>query len=188
MPFQKAGIAAFPHSCREKAKILATALLPVVDDDYRKPSKEVFIGNEIIRIPSRIHFVSSSDAVADLPEELHLMAYCLYTRSTDGHLRHSSLKKILASNYAWCIPYIVMLSGEYVVEVIQDIAAALPTFNRIAYVSFVLENRALMRLLRMHATSYWNRYYNNVYEDKISYPGLQVLNELEHWVAQYQTK
>jgi hypothetical protein len=118
------------------------------------------------------------------------------------------LRKILTSEESWCIPYVLLLLGEYVIEIIQDIAAALPTLNKAAYVNFIRENRPLMALLRERATSYWNLEYRYIqwptyfigppadlcwqpthcrgiyaYKDRNDYPGLIALNELERWAA-----
>ena len=93
-------------------------------------------------------------------------------RSTDGYERHKALKGIIALKEPWAIPYVVLLSGEYVVEIAKEMAASLPSLDREAYINFVRENRALMRRLRSKATSYWDCYYRTEYPQKEAYPGL----------------
>jgi hypothetical protein len=179
--FSKAGIASFPYTCRKEAELMVYALAPFVDDDYRKKSMEVFVQGESVQIPSRIHFIESNVDKINLHENLLTMAHCLHSRSTDGYLRHTSLRRILPIDESWTIPFITILAGEYVIEIIQEMVGALPMLNRIAYTNFLLENRPLVAFLRAKATSYWYRYYRHLYVDKNSYPGLVFLHQLERW-------
>jgi len=72
----------------------------------------------------------------------------------DGYVRQASLRSILSVNEPWTIPFIVLLAGEYVVEIAEDILSSLPGLNTPAWVGFDRENRPLMRLLRSKASSY----------------------------------
>ena len=166
--FSKAGITSFPYTCHKEAELIVSALAPFVDDDYRKRSMEVFVQGESVQIPSRIHFIESNVDKINLHENFLAMAHCLYTRSTDGYLRHASLKRILHIDESWSIPFVTILAGEYVIEIIQEMVVALPMLNRSAYTNFLLENRPLVASLRAKATSYWNRYYRHLYVDKNS--------------------
>ena len=93
------------------------------------------------------------------------------------------MRSILTLNEAWSIPFVVMLAGEYVVEIIDDIVASLPLLDREAYIDFVRENRSLMRRLRSRAASYWNCYYRMSNPERSSYPGLALLHQLEDWAS-----
>ncbi|TIN76071.1 MAG: hypothetical protein E5Y29_16680 [Mesorhizobium sp.] len=108
---------------------------------------------------------------------------CLLTRSTDGYLRQKSAKIILPLNEPWTIPFIVLLLGEYVVEILDDIHLAMPYFDQTAYASFVRQNRQVMRAIRAKATSYWNAYYRQSYPGRKSYPAIAVLNQLDTWAT-----
>jgi hypothetical protein len=110
-------------------------------------------------------------------------AQCLLTRSTDGQIRQIALQRILPTSDSWVIPFIVLLAGEYVIEIIEELQEALPQLYRPAYANFVLENRPTMRDLRSRANSYWDRYYRQTYPDRRSYPGLVVLNHFDQWAA-----
>ena len=81
------------------------------------------------------------------------------------------------------MPFVVLLAGEYVVEIIDDIVASIPTMRRETYIEFIRENRPLMRRLRSKATSYWNCFYRAAYPNKGTFPGLVVFNQLEHWAS-----
>lgn len=107
---------------------------------------------------------------------------CLRTRSTDGYERQAALRHILPLNEPWSIPFVVLLAGEYVVEIIYDILSSMPMLNSEAYIEFVRENRGMMRLLRSKANSYWDCYYRT-YPNRSAYPGLAFLHQLENWAS-----
>ena len=93
------------------------------------------------------------------------------------------MRRILDATQPWALPFILLPAGEYVVEIIADLVAALPALDRSLYADFVRENRPLLRLLRSRANSYWNCYYRRDYWDKSRYPALIFLREIESWAA-----
>jgi hypothetical protein len=106
----------------------------------------------------------------------------VYTQP-DGHLRQAALRLVIRVDEPWSIPFVVLLAGDYVVEIGAELVSSLPALNRQAYASFVRENDALLRLLQARATSYWDCYYRRSYPDHSLYPSLIFLQELERWVA-----
>ncbi len=132
-------------------------------------------------VASRFHFAGLHDhMIADV---VSVAAACLLTRSTDGYLRQRALRRIVSIQEPWTLPYVVLLLGEYVVEIAQDILKTLPEFDQRLCIRFVQENRPLMRLLRARAASYWNCYYRPDYPEQRDYPALQALRELEVWAS-----
>ncbi|MGH7053504.1 MAG: hypothetical protein ACREFA_06775 [Stellaceae bacterium] len=182
--FWKAAIAAFPRSSRALAMNAARILAPFVDNDHCKsPFREITLGNNVVKIPYRIHFDGLKEAGLQSQDDFWVAAQCLCTRSTDGYMRQTPLRHILGIGEDWIIPFVVLLSGEYVVEITEDIAGSLTKLDRNRYINFVRENRPVMRLLRSKATSYWDRYYRHSYPDRCEYPGLMFLHELELWAS-----
>jgi len=181
-PFFDAAIAAFPSSCQALAADAAAKLAPIVDDTYRRRAVCLDVDGRNVYIPERLHFHSGKE-IFDQPGQLPLIARCLLTRSTDGHLRQRALRNIVDSHEKWVIPFIVLLTGDYVVEVVTEILPALPKLDRPSYSNFVLQNRPAMRVLRSKATSYWNAYYRQTYPNPRTYPGLVALHELETWAS-----
>jgi hypothetical protein len=181
-PFFDAAIAAFPSSCQALAADAAHKLAPIVDDAYRKRAVCLDVDGRNVYIPERLHFLCGKE-IFEQPDQLPLIARCLLTRSTDGHLRQRALSNIVESQEKWAIPFIVILIGDYVVEVVTEILSAIPKLDRPAYRNFVLQNRPAMRALRAKATSYWNAYYRRTYPNPRAYPGLVVLHELETWAS-----
>jgi hypothetical protein len=158
------------------------ALAPFVVDDYRKGSIPMMVQGQQVFVPKRLHFLGTEQLKEMAAEATHA-AQCLLTRSTDGQIRQIALQRILPTSDSWVIPFIVLLAGEYVIEIIEELQEALPQLYRPAYANFVLENRPTMRDLRSRANSYWDRYYRQTYPDRRSYPGLVVLNHFDQWAA-----
>ena len=182
--FLKAAVAAFPPDGQVSATRAAKLLLPFVDPNYRRQqSVKVIVRGKTIHIPRRVHLIGLSEAKREEEHALLPAVQCLRTRSTDGYERQAALRHILPLNEPWSIPFVVLLAGEYVVEIIDDILASLPTLDPEAYIEFVRENRDTMRLLRAKATSYWDRYYRTFHPNRSAYPGLAFLHQLEIWAS-----
>jgi hypothetical protein len=181
--FLKAAVAAFPPDRQVSATGAARLLLPFVDPNYRQSSVRLTVRGRSVHIPKRIHFVGLCEASLIKEPTLRPAAQCLRTRSTDGYERQASLQYILPLNEPWSIPFVVLLAGEYVVEIIDDMLASLPLLNVEAYIEFVRENRGMMRLLRSKATSYWDCYYRTSHPNRSTYPGLAFLHQLEIWAS-----
>lgn len=179
--FLKAAAAAFPPANQAMAAGAAKALLPFVDDAYRQSSVRVDVLGSTVRIPTRIHFLELNEDELQAQSSFWPAIQCLCTRSTDGFVRQAALRHILSINQPWSIPFVVLLAGEYVVEIIDDITGSLSVLDRDAYVNFVRENRGLMRDLKSKATSYWNCYYRTSHPERSRYPGLAFMNQLELW-------
>ena len=156
---------------------------PFIDKNYRVRAIEAIACGRKVQIPDRVHFVHLTPSLLGNEHPATVAALCLCSRSTDGHIRQYALQRILGQQVCWVIPFIALLSGEHVVEIIAEIVAAIPNLDRVAYRDFVLENRALMRILRAKATSYWDCYYRAEYPERAEYPGLHFLHQLESWAV-----
>jgi hypothetical protein len=180
--FAESAVRAFPFACKALATSASETLAPFVDDGYRQGAIPLLVQGEQVLIPKRLQFLGAEQLSRTAAEALPV-AQCLLTRSTNGHIRQAALHQILRASHPWAIPFIVLLAGEYVIEIIDDLRAALPSLDRPAYANFVRENRPALRDLRSRATSYWDRYYRQSYPDRGSYPGLVVLNHFDQWAA-----
>lgn len=181
--FLKAALAAFPPDRRLSATGAANLLLPFVDPNYRQSSVRLIVRGKTVHIPKRIRFIGLCEAKLEEERAPLQVVQCLRTRSTDGYERQAFLRHILFLNEPWSIPFVVLLAGEYVVEIIEDILVSLPALSPEAYIEFVRENRDTMRLLRSRATSYWDCYYRTSYRNRSPYPGLAFLHQLEIWAS-----
>ena len=182
--FSRLAIAAFPFERRAAAEEAAQALKPFVDPSYRQSSVQAQILGRNVSIPRRIHFLPGLDLRKSSDRDKRWLAiHCLCTRSTDGFLRQQMLRAILPGTDPVAIPFIALLAGEYVVEIINDIVLALPTMDHATYANFVRENRPLMLTLKAKATSYWDCFYREQFPQRSNYPGLAFLHEIERWAA-----
>jgi hypothetical protein len=179
--FWKTAVAAFPHSSQMLAEGAARTLASFVDDSYRKSSVPAVVLGKAVQIPQRIHFLGLDEAKLQISNSSWAAIQCLCTRSTDGYMRQASLRQVLSISEPWAIPFVVLLAGEYVVEITEDMVASLPALSCDVYGNFVRENRPLMRRLRSKATSYWDRFYRKSCPDRSTYPGLVFLHQLELW-------
>lgn len=96
-PFSESAIAAFPFACRGLAIQAERSLVPFVDDTYRAKSISVQIGNNVIRIPERLHFLELNRK-SNL-SEFSLGAKALLTRSSDGYLKAHSRRSWTFSSF-----------------------------------------------------------------------------------------
>jgi hypothetical protein len=182
-PFARAAVAAFPQSCGPEAESAALAIAPFADHAYRITTINVTVAGAAVQIPTRLHFLSPYKTSPLLQGDASAMAQCLCTRSTDGYIRQAYLRSVVKIDEPWAIPFVVLLAGDYVIEIAKDLKAALSSLNRDAYIGFVRENRPLLQLLSQRATSYWNCYHSSAYPERSAYPGVNFLRELEIWAS-----
>ncbi|MEH6434370.1 hypothetical protein [Massilia sp. DD77] len=99
---------------------------------------------------------------------------CLGSRHHDGYLRQECLAVVLAGDAPWLTPYILQLAGEYVVEIVDDIARGIASRDAGPLAAFVRENPGYMATLERRITSYWSCYHRHTYPDRKDYPGSRV--------------
>lgn len=99
------------------------------------------------------------------------------TRRHNGFVRAEALARLMTAAPAWAPAYIVPLVGEYVVEIIEQIEAALTEREASTYGAFVEANPAFMTLTRQRVVSYWNCYWRGRWRQE-GYPGARVLARL----------
>lgn len=178
--------AAFPAALRPDAAEVAQALPP--RDNPWGPSTDtatsqtvpVVVDGEVLAFPRRIyHAVLPADTSFAMPLA-SVVAACAYTRHHDGHVRQEALRTLLAGPCAlapWVVPYVVKLVDEYVVEIVEDVAAFLTEVDvqgspqQRAYGRVLAQNPEMLRLLRARSISYWDCYYRRRHRRLEEYPG-----------------
>jgi hypothetical protein len=140
----------------------------------------VCVQGEVLAIPYRVYYQEGLVLkCAELPDIQGLAALCLGTRHGDGFLREKCLKRIIAVEESWVVPYVIQLLGEYVLEIVQLIEHSLPTLNARLYGEFLVTNAAYYRTLRQRVISYWNVYYRWQFPEWQEYSGCRVLLALD---------
>jgi hypothetical protein len=184
--------AGFPSEFRPTTrKVIAS----VAAGELHAPSSafSVNVDHEVLRIPYRLYYsprllrwnLSTSYGVKKL------ILACLGTRHYDGYLRQQCLGYLLSSMAAWTIPYIVQLAGEYVVEIVDEVAAGITSCETSSLAAFTKQNPDYVAMLERRVTSYWNEYHRRAYPRRSDYPGSKVIAylqnslELPPWVVDF---
>lgn len=116
------------------------------------------LGGETLAIPARLYFARGlplDDAGRDATARG--IAWYLGTRHHDGYLRAECLARMLAEPQGWMTPFIVHLAGEYVIEIVRRIEAALPVLEpemRAALAAFVRDNPRYLDTIERRTISY----------------------------------
>ncbi len=145
----------------------------------------VKVNQQNVLLPFRLHFVGH-DLPMDSCDQAWLFARALQTRSNDGYERQRAARDLLAQFDAWCAPFIVALIGEYLVEIMDDVAAALTPEVTAGLAEFIAQNGAYWETTKRRVVSYWNVYYRRVCASetrrvyaKPDYVGFRLVDYLE---------
>ncbi|MDZ4837568.1 MAG: hypothetical protein SGJ27_27595 [Candidatus Melainabacteria bacterium] len=145
----------------------------------------VQVGGEWLHIPHRIYRQDAFTHPANLlPEAQRAVVACISTRHYDGYVRDREVLKLLTVNEPWVVPFVVQLTGEYVVEIIQNMYANIGLVPVDCYIQFAAENPGFIDLTKKRAISYWDCYYRREYPQFGDYPGFQFLNAVGLWEPQ----
>jgi len=170
-------IDAFPHAVAQAARAALSLLTP---DQLLKPaaSFSVQVAGETILIPYRTYYDQARirRAIAAGGQQ-GLVALCLGSRHHDGFLRESCARRLLEHDEPWVVPFLFQLLGEYVVEIVRPIEAAIAADGR-KYTTFTRENPAYFLTTERRAISYWDAYYRVRYPAMQDYPALKALAAL----------
>lgn len=86
----------------------------------------------------------------------------------------------------WAAPFIVALIGEYVIEILDDIHAALTRNNIQVLAAFTNHNPAYWSVTKSRVTSYWNEYYQAIWiadqgraEFRQEHVGFRLIEQIE---------
>ena len=140
---------------------------------------EYKVKNDAVSIPYRIYFLEPSDnEISKLTTIQRRILYCMYTRCCNGYLREKYIRKLLACNFEeWCIPYIVKLCDEYVVEILYVLYDSLSGRSNDAIKAFCAANKRATRKGHARMISYWNEYYRAENHDLSTYIGTKLFRE-----------
>ncbi len=110
-------------------------------------------------------------------EEVRRFVRALETRSNDGFERQRAARDLLVTMEPWGAPFILSLVGEYVIEILEDIASAITPENEQILGTFITQNEAYWNTIRRRVASYWNVYYRSYPRTK--YVGFELVKRLE---------
>jgi hypothetical protein len=180
----------FPDTVAATAAIAGMAVARLLSDRQWTERFCVTVEDQAILIPSRLHF--ASDRLTLPPTDpAWLIARALQTRSNNGFERQRAARDLMADVRPWGAPYIVTLVGEYVVEILDDIDAALQSDAEQIIVTFLIANPAFWETIKSRVVSYWNVYYrlsrageHRRAHAKADYVGFRLIDRLDRVVSQ----
>jgi len=191
---------AFPTALRESAWSVVGALAPALADTVYEPKEErqiIRVCGDDIWLPGRLHdkiyrdhcyydigpfqkFEALIDNGVFMPRQEHIF-FCLLTRHHNGFVREAALKRIIAVDEPWVVPFVVQLASEYVYEILAVIRQNLDRLNPSLYGVFFRDNPAYFNKVQQRIISYWNAYYR--WHDYTGPNGLSHHNWRESYVG-----
>jgi hypothetical protein len=166
---------AFPSRLRPA---LRDAVAYVTVKEWHPPSHAftVNVEGEALCKPYRVYYDPDllRRQLRELQAAARLILLCLGTRHYDRYLRQECLRELVKYEAPWLTPYVLQLAGEYVVEIVEDVAIAIGEHSPATLRAFAAENSAYLATLGRRMTSYWS-FHRHAYTDRHSYPGAKVL-------------
>ncbi len=152
---------AFPSEHRAAALLAGEAVARVLAARQWTERFAVQVEGQGVLIPARLHFASDRLGLTE-SDEAWRFACALQTRSNNGFERQRAVRNLLADLQPWAAPFIVALIGEYIIEILDDIAASLTPENTRTLGAFVIQNEAYWNTTKRRVISYWDVYYRSV--------------------------
>lgn len=168
-------------------------VLAIVPESGTAPTMPfaVEVQGATVAIPSRVYNEEPGTGwERGLSETQRMVVHCLYSRHHDGRVRQRHLEQILTSGEQWTVPFVVRLTGEYVLEIITSIGRGLPglaepgSAQRRLYGEFIARNPAFFARTERRVVSYWSCYYRRQYGVFGRYPGSVLLETLRAAVVE----
>lgn len=132
----------------------------------------------LLNIPERIYYNEpSSSQLISLTEQQQIIFACLFTRHHNGFIIEKNLRKIIhrSNDYNWIIPYLIRITGEYVIEILKVIKSNLDKVNKEIIKDFIVDNIKFYYTIESRVVSYWDCYYRNKYPNKEDYVGFEII-------------
>ena len=135
------------------------------------------LNTENIKLPNRVYFKDLAN-VEYLSKQQKLIYYCIFSRSCDGFVRENSLKQILSTEYEdWCLPYIIKLADEYVVEILGVIYSHIKNNGCAKFAQMLDLNKDYAKTAKARMVSYWNVYYRQNFPQLNNYIGYKLFSD-----------
>ncbi|WP_285349546.1 hypothetical protein [Pseudomonas sp. ME-P-057] len=172
---------AFPPHLKLEADSLSLVMGDTRFADHR--GIEVTTGKNHVVIPYRIHHEGSEQDGKSLSRTHSVMYSCLLTRHHNGYVRQRQLERILLASEPWVVPFVVQLTGEYVIEILDTCEARLSLLDPVLYGTFIRDNPKYFQATRDRMISYRDCYYRWLYQRKPDYVGFRLFDRLEEFAS-----
>jgi hypothetical protein len=173
--------AAFPAACAQSI----AAVVPNLSWQTEHASvggSRLVLGAELLRIPKRIYFdpMTLNERGRTAPDATNLICW-YFTRHHDGRVRERCLREVIEAAVPWGPAFVLLLLGEYVVEILEVIREHVPAIDEAGYRDFLRQNHRFYETTRSRVMSYWNCYYRHYPRSR--YPGFLVLDALDALIS-----
>ena len=157
---------AFPSYLNQDAAILVNFLIKreACFEDVLGEERVVLRGESLI-IPKRVYFGQYHTQSLTYLQEMMLNCF----------LREAYLRKVLQAKEDFTLPYIALLFGDYVYEILEVLAKSLSNKNKEKLRNFLAENPLFKKRIESRMVSYWDCYYRTLYPNLKEYIGYQLL-------------
>jgi hypothetical protein len=108
-----------------------------------------------------------------------LILACVQTRHHDGYVRQAHIEPLLGQRDEWICPFVWTLLGEYVIEIVQQIADSADRLDHALYADFLARNPRFRELTYHRAISYWNEYRRGRLRSFSMYPAFALFERFE---------
>lgn len=146
-------------------------------------SFQAVVGEDRVTIPERIYHQELTPE--GLSSRQQTILHCLFSRHHDGFVRQRHLRQILTCTEPWVLPYILRLAGDYVIEIVTDVHAALADLTtpgsplQQRYGRFMADNPDLLPLIEQRTASYWACHHRTEFPRLADYPGRHLVTALQ---------
>lgn len=136
------------------------------------------LNGENISFPYRVYCLEGIDLQEKFSDDQKLIYHCIFSRSCDGFEREKHIKAILSANApSWTMPYVLKLSDEYVVEIIEAIYEMLHNKSTEEIQAVAAHNLQMFLYGHDRMISYWNEFYRDRYPEYKSYVGRALFHD-----------
>lgn len=131
-----------------------------------------------VTFPYRIYYFDKYNRFSSLTFEQKMIYHCIFSRSYNGFVREKHIKSILEEDYPdWVFPYILKISDEYIIEILEIVYNELKNKNTDTLKSFCILNFQTFVRSYDRMISYWNEYYRNQCFSYKDYIGNKLFSE-----------
>lgn len=148
---------AFPKKLEADVRLVAQEIPKQVYTSGR--CSYTLLDGEEIAFPYRIYGIEKMEFPVHPTPTQRLIAHAIWSRSDNGFTRETHIRELLKGDLPdWVFPYILKLSDEYVVEILEIIYVSLHTQNCDQLKAFCRRNVASFVRSYDRMASYWGEY------------------------------
>ena len=152
-----------------------------VDDKIYNRNYHINLQKEKIIILDRVYFDEPNiEQENELNETQKQILNCIYTRHHNGFIREKRLKNLLNIDHNWVIPFKILLLGEYVFEITEELDKHITENNVHLYKAFTIYNQPHWQQTKSRIQTYWDIYHSlskaKIFEE---YVGHKIMKKID---------